>query len=98
MKDLKLNFLKHLSPYRELSIDEALIKYKGRLGIVQYMPMKPAKRGIKVWMLCDSRPGYVYNFEPYCGKKHNVPRSEKGLGYDVFFVQLFEKHWASYLF
>ncbi|GBL95338.1 PiggyBac transposable element-derived protein 4 [Araneus ventricosus] len=83
MKDLKLNFLKHFSPYRELSIDEALIKYKGRLGIVQYMPMKPAKRGIKVWMLCDSRLGYVYNFEPYCGKKDNVPCSEKGLGYDV---------------
>ncbi|GBN13439.1 PiggyBac transposable element-derived protein 4 [Araneus ventricosus] len=78
MKDLKLNFLKHFSPYRELSIDEALIKYKGRLGIVQYMPMKPAKRGIKVWMLCDSRLGYVYNFDPYCGKKDNVPRSEKG--------------------
>ncbi|GBM98058.1 Integrator complex subunit 6-A [Araneus ventricosus] len=34
MKDLKLNFLKHFSPYRELSINEALIKYKGRLGIV----------------------------------------------------------------
>ena len=35
------------NPHREQSIDEAMVKYKGRVKFLQYMPMKPCKRGIK---------------------------------------------------
>lgn len=80
---LKANFLKSFHPYKEVSIDEALLKFKGRLGIVQYMPLKPAKRGLKFWMLCTSNFGYTLNFELYCGKKDGMKRSENGLGHDV---------------
>ncbi len=66
-----------------MAVDEALLKYKGRLGIIQYMPLKPAKRGIKVWMLCTSFLGYVYNFDVYCGKKDSIHRTSHGLGHDV---------------
>nr|XP_042912958.1 piggyBac transposable element-derived protein 4-like [Parasteatoda tepidariorum] len=83
MADIRMNFRKCMNPYKDVSVDEALIKYKGRLGFVQYLPLKPGKRGIKVWMLCTSRFGYVLNFEVYCGKNDKVPRSGKGLGYDV---------------
>lgn len=51
MGDRKYNFEKHFLSYREISIKEASIKYKGRLGIVQYMTLIPAKRGIKIWMM-----------------------------------------------
>lgn len=81
--DVKRKFQTHFNPYKHLSVDEAMIKYKGRLGIVQYMPLKPAKRGLKMWMLCTSNEGYVYNFDIYGGKNDNIPRSSKGLGYDV---------------
>lgn len=54
-----------------------MIAYKGRLGIVQYMPKKPMKRGIKVCIMCTSFLGYVYDFEIYCGKKR--PNAEKEL-------------------
>ena len=37
-------------PSQYASIDEAMVKYKRRLGFKQYMPMKPVKRGIKVWV------------------------------------------------
>ena len=39
-----------LRPHRHLSVDEAMIKFKGRLGMKQYtcMLMKPVKRVIKV--------------------------------------------------
>ena len=34
-ENLKNNFRDTFSPYKEMSVDEALIKFKGRLGIVQ---------------------------------------------------------------
>lgn len=37
-----------------VSIDEGMVKYKGRLGFKQYMPMKPVKRLIKIWVLADA--------------------------------------------
>jgi hypothetical protein len=32
-------------PHKEVAIDEAMIKFKGRSSLKQYMPMKPIKRG-----------------------------------------------------
>ncbi len=31
-----------------------MIKFQGRSSLKQYMPMKPIKRGTKVWVLGDS--------------------------------------------
>ena len=50
-------------PGRDLSVDEAMVKFKGRSSIKQYMPKKPIKRGFKIWMLADSDSGYVTNFQ-----------------------------------
>ncbi|KAL0830006.1 hypothetical protein ABMA28_003464 [Loxostege sticticalis] len=60
------------------SIDECMIKFKGRSTLKQYMPKKPVKRGFKVWARCDSQTGYLFEFEIYTGKKEN--ESETGLG------------------
>ena len=40
-----------LRPQSDLSFNEAMVKFKGRLGMKQYMPTKPVKRGIIVWVL-----------------------------------------------
>ena len=45
------------------------------------MPLKPVKRGIKVWVLADSHNGYFQKFEVYSGKKGDSP--EKSLGAKV---------------
>lgn len=58
-----------LRPERDLSVDEAMIKFKGRLGMKQYMPMKPIKQGIKVWECTEASSGLVCNFLVYTGKK-----------------------------
>lgn len=66
---------------REIAVDEAMVKYTGRLGFRQYMPAKPIKRGIKIWMLCDSNNAYLSRFDIYLGRQDN--RTELGLGYNV---------------
>ena len=65
-------------PPWELSVDEAMIKFQGRSSLKQYMPKKPIKRGIKVWVLADSANGYFSRLEVYSGKQSD--RVEKGLG------------------
>lgn len=47
------------------SIDESMILFKGRSSLKQYMPMKPIKRGYKVWCRCDSQSGYLFEFQIY---------------------------------
>lgn len=54
-------------PHRELAVDEAMVLFKGRSSIKQYLPLKPIKRGYKVWCLCDSRNGLSYDYEVYLG-------------------------------
>ena len=43
------------SPNKHIAIDEGMIALKGRLSFRQYMPAKPTKCGIKVWMTVDSK-------------------------------------------
>lgn len=66
---------------REVAIDEAMVRYTGRLSIRQYMPAKPIKRGIKIWMLCDSNTAYLNRFSVYLGRQTN--NTEYGLGHNV---------------
>ena len=74
-------FAAQYMPSRENAIDEGLVKFKGRLGFKQYMPMKPIKRGIKVWMCADSITHFVSRFQVNTGQ----PRGgrEHGLGEHV---------------
>lgn len=72
---------KLFTPGRDIAIDEAMVKFKGRSSLKQYLPKKPVKRGFKIWMRADSDSGYVSKFEVYEGKKSN--KVEKGLGGSV---------------
>ena len=40
---------------KHIAIEEGMIAFKGRLSFGQYMPAKPTKYGIKVWMAMDSK-------------------------------------------
>ncbi|XP_052083040.1 piggyBac transposable element-derived protein 4-like [Mytilus californianus] len=61
-------FKDHYKPKQNQTVDEAMVKYKGRFSIKQYMPGKPIKRGMKVWMRADSTSGYCHQFNVYMGK------------------------------
>ena len=66
---------------KTVSIDEMMIRFKGRLGWRQYMRDKPIKYGIKMWGLCESHNGYLISFDIYCGKVGN--KVTKGLAQGV---------------
>jgi hypothetical protein len=63
----KHNFKNNYKPSMNLAIDEAMIKWTSRLSVKQYLPAKPIKRGIKVWMRCDSENAYLTDFNIYLG-------------------------------
>ena len=61
------NFQKYYVPGQDISIDESIIGFKGRLSWIQYMPKKPTKWGIKSWVLAESDTGYAWNMSLYTG-------------------------------
>ena len=51
-----------------MSIDEAMIAFRGQLVFRQYIPAKQTKYGIKVWVRADSTNSYVNKFSVHVGK------------------------------
>ena len=68
-------------PSQWLSIDEAMVGFKGRSVMKQYIPAKTSPTGFKIWMLVDCETNYVVKFEIYPGKQMDGP--ETGQAYDV---------------
>ena len=63
------SFKRNYQPHKEISVDEAMIPFKGRLAFIQYMKAKPVKWGIKVFVLADAHNGYTYRLQIYTGKQ-----------------------------
>ena len=57
---------------KEITIDEKMIKYTGRISFLQYVRNKPVKLGFKVFILSDAISAYVYNWRFYTGKENNA--------------------------
>ncbi|KAK9309619.1 hypothetical protein QLX08_000833 [Tetragonisca angustula] len=58
-------FQEHFTSDREISIDESVVKFKGKISFITYNPKKPTKWGI--YVLSDARTGYIYAMLPYYG-------------------------------
>ena len=79
LESIRSNFITQYMPHKQASVDEAMIKFKGRSSIKQYMPKKPIKRGIKMWCRADSVSGYMCDFNICTGK------TDKGVQHDLGF-------------
>ncbi|CAF2645478.1 unnamed protein product [Rotaria sp. Silwood2] len=53
--------------------------WKGRLHFKQYIPSKRNKFGIKLFVLCDCKTGFILDFIVYCGSKTEL-NYQKDLG------------------
>ncbi|XP_023019185.2 piggyBac transposable element-derived protein 4 [Leptinotarsa decemlineata] len=71
---LSKTYLESYKPNEHQSIDESMVKFKGRIGFRQCMPMKPVKRGYKIWIRAD-QSGFVSQFQVYTGKYDGVQES-----------------------
>jgi Transposase IS4 len=69
-------------PYEKLCIDESLLLFKGRCHFKQYIPNKRSRFGIKSFLICDCKTGFVQDFIIYSGKKTEIESSKlaKDLG------------------
>lgn len=56
------------NPGPHVTVDERLVPFRGRCPFRQYMPNKPAKYGIKMWVACDAKSSYAWNMQVYTGK------------------------------
>lgn len=64
-------FKKAYTPSQNLSLDESLLLFRGRLSFRQYIKTKAAKYGIKFYEITTS-DGYVLNRIIYQGKDTNA--------------------------
>lgn len=78
------------TPERNISIDESLMLWKGRLSWKQYIPIKRDRFGIKSFELCESSSGYVWNSVVYTGKGTNLDYVEGDLVSEKVVLKLAE--------
>lgn len=67
-------------PGENISIDESLVPWKGRLQFRQCNRNKRARFGVKIYKNCESETGYVYNLSVYAGKDLENKTVNKGIG------------------
>lgn len=60
-----------------------MAKFKGRSSLKQYLPLKPIKRGIKIWERCDAKTGYTYDLNVYSGRDNDQNSNQMTLGEKV---------------
>lgn len=76
MTMLQENITKCFRPYQKLVIDESLILFRGRLGFIQYIPLKRHRFGLKFFVLCDCQTGYVLDFIIYTGTDVDIRQDD----------------------
>ncbi|UYV84398.1 TIGD4 [Cordylochernes scorpioides] len=102
LESLIYSFGNAYTPQQNLTIDEVMCPFRGRVGFRVYIKGKPHKYGIKIFQICEAVSGYAYNFDIYTGKdpeqpEHNsipnlVDRLAKrfyGQGYHIYFDRWF---------
>jgi hypothetical protein len=60
-------------PAGDLTVDEQLVGYRGRIPGRTYMPSKPRKYGVKIFWICESESGYALLGIIYTGRQPNEP-------------------------
>ena len=84
-------FSKYYQPSRQLSIDEMMIGTQCRISFLQYMPKKPTRFGIKVWVIAEAKTGYVLDFTIYTGATESTDGKKTNLGQKVV-LKLMEQY------
>mmetsp|Transcript_7353 Transcript_7353/g.6697 ORF Transcript_7353/g.6697 Transcript_7353/m.6697 type:complete len:261 (-) Transcript_7353:1169-1951(-) len=74
---LEKKFKDNYEMSENVHFDEGMIKFKGPLYFNQTTGGKTLKWGIKIFLLCESRNGYCYNFKIFTGKREHITNYNK---------------------
>lgn len=66
-------FQQYFTPSEFVTIDEQLVKFRGRCQFRMYIPSKPGKYGLKVFALVCAKSMYCLNLEVYVGTQPDGP-------------------------
>ena len=95
---LSAMFRQYYQPAHEISVDEMMIGARCRVSFLQYLPKKPTKFGIKVFVNSEAKTGYVLTFQIYTGKRESSSLDSKGVSYqvvmDLLSPYLGKGHWV----
>ena len=64
----------YYQPKQHLSIDEMMLGTRCRVSFLQYLPKKPTKWGIKIWVLSEAKTGYVFSLQVYTGAESDIDK------------------------
>ena len=79
-------------PEKNISIDESMIPFQGRIGFWQFIKNKHTRFVIEVWVLAEFSTGYVSRLQVYTGRDRASCQTEVGQGMRVVndFIQPYE--------
>ena len=72
LEPVRQNCKKQYNMHQHVSVDEAMIQFGGQHASSVGAPNKPAKRGFKIFCICDAVTGYLYDFQVYHRKKKEI--------------------------
>lgn len=70
-------------PNKYILVGEGMVAFKDRLSFRLYMPAKPTKYGIKVWIPADASYGFVLNHKLYLRKERNAAHHSAKMLHDL---------------
>lgn len=73
---LRMKFRSVFRPYQKICVDESIVEWKGRLKFKQCIPSKRHHFGIKLFVLCDCKTGFVLDFLVYTGNDQHINFNE----------------------
>nr|XP_045611529.1 piggyBac transposable element-derived protein 4-like [Procambarus clarkii] len=71
--DMRGKFRDYFVPGQNVVIDKLLVLFKGQLSFKQYIPSKPHRFGLKVFVLSDCETGIVMDMILYSGTDVDIP-------------------------
>ena len=73
---LRSSFSNAHNPSKNLVIDESLVLWRGNIGFRQYIPSKRHRFGLKLFVLCDCKSGFLQDLILYTGKDTQIGGTE----------------------
>ena len=81
--DCDADLRRHYRPSECLTVDETLVKFRGRCSFRVYMPSRPGRYSILIRSVTDAYNRYVHKICPYAGRPLQPDQAPPGVMLDT---------------